>query len=138
MTGRPQEILKKRYRLLPNHGLAAAALEHDIDPGLLKRGSTQFEKKRGYLRPVPARDLKPLGAGLLGEDGQGNAQGCLTKPVLLIDFCALADQELDEVSNSLIGGRVQRSPAELSRGIHVSAVVDQESCRLDRQRSLFD
>jgi hypothetical protein len=47
---------------------------------------------------------------------------------------ALSDQELNDVSQSLIRGRVQRGPAVLSDGIHVDAPFHEELCRLDRHR----
>ena len=55
-----------------------------------------------------------------------------------LDVRALADQEFHEVGYSLIRGRVERSPAELSGGIHVGAVVHQVFRRLERHRALFD
>ena len=81
-----------------------------------------------YLRG----DLKSAGADLLGKDGERNAQRRLAKLVLLIELCALADQEFNDVIQSLIGGRVQRSPAELSGGIHVGAMLHEKPCRLGR------
>jgi hypothetical protein len=44
----------------------AAALEDDVEPGLLKRGSAQFEKKRRHFRPISTRDLEP------GDDAEWN------------------------------------------------------------------
>ena len=81
--------------------------------------------------PVSPWNLKAAGANILGKDGQGDAQGRLSELVLLIDLGPLADQVCDDVVQSLIGGRVQRRPAVLSRGIHVGAVLHQELCRLD-------
>jgi hypothetical protein len=47
---------RKRYSLLLGC-CRAAAREHGVDPGLLKRGGTQFDEKLGDVGPVSARDL---------------------------------------------------------------------------------
>ena len=80
---------------------------------------------------------KPAGTDLLGKDGERNAQRRLPKLVLLIDLCALVHQVFDVLVDALIGGGVQRSPAELSGGIHVGAMLDEIPSLLGRQGPFF-
>ena len=105
-----------------------------MTPDFLSGVAPSLRRSFGCLLPESARDLKPAGADFLGEDGHGNAQRRLPELVLLIDLCALADQVFDVVVQSLIGGRVQRGPAELAGGIHVGAMFHEILCRLDRHR----
>ncbi len=62
-----------------------AALEDYHNPGLVESAGAQTKQKRGCFLPVSARDLKATRPDVLGEDGQGNAQGRLPELVLLID-----------------------------------------------------
>src|SRR5438105_14270761 len=114
------------------------ALVDNHDPGFVERGGAQFEDNFGHFLAVSARDLGAAGPNILDEDGKGYAQARLPDGVHLIDVGAFADQEFNEVRQSLIGRPVQRGPAVLSGGIHVDSVLHQELCRLDRRRPFFE
>ena len=98
------------------------ALVDNHDPGFVERGGAQLEDKFRHFLAVSARDLGAAGPNILGEDGEGDAQGRLPEGVHLIDVGAFADQEFNDVRQSLIGRPVQRGPAVLSGGCCADAV----------------
>src|SRR5712671_2134130 len=102
----------------PPYRLAAAllfarAIGCDLDAALVERGRAQFDQQIRRLAPVDARRLVIGSAQTLGDDAHGHAQGCLAEIVLGVEFRTLAGEILDDVVQSLIGGAVQRGPAEL-------------------------
>ena len=64
-------------------------------------------------------------------------RGVCPKPSLASSLAPLLTRNSIDVVQSLIGGRVQRGPAVLPGGIHVGAVIHQETHGLDRHRALF-
>src|SRR5467141_1643414 len=100
-------MIRRRLRqeLFPNPGRQVPiALEDDIDPGLVERDGAQLEEKLGCVLVESARDLEAASPRLLGDDGKGNAQRRLPELVKGVELCALADQEFNDVVQSLIGG----------------------------------
>src|SRR5437899_837650 len=116
---RPACPWAKRRRPAGDELFRRDALDDAHDTGSVKRGGAQFEEKVGRVPPEYARGLIAMALNLLGDDGIADAQRRLREFVLGIKPCALADQELNDVVQTLIGGRVQRGPAELPGGIHV-------------------
>ncbi len=87
-------------------GQLAIALEHNVNPRLVEGEGAQPEQKLGCGLVVSARDLKAACPGLLGEDGEGDAQRSLPKLVLDIELSAFAGQVFNDVIQCLIGGYV--------------------------------
>jgi len=117
--------------------LFPSALQDHHDAGSIERCGAQFEEKIGSIPPQYARDLRDVAADFLGHDGQGNAQRRLSISVFGIKSGAPADQEFDDIIQSLIGGRVQRGPAELSDAVHVGGPIHEEFHGRERRLPFF-
>ena len=77
--------------------LFRGTFDHCHYSGPVEGSGAHFEEKISRIPPEHAGGLIIGVPDLLGDDGVGNAQGCLPEAVLSIKLCALRGQEFNDI-----------------------------------------